>query len=110
MLSDIKLKRAAMAFSLQNGETLLISNDDVQEIANKLMLEMVLNQKHRVYMFKDTVIEKCNLLYKIVTEQKDKMTEDVRNEYFRTINKLILDTEEEEIPMEQDFKDKGINV
>lgn len=92
---DVELKKSSMAFQLKNGEVLLISNEDVAEIANKLIIEMMINKQNQIIMYKSTAIEKCNLLYKIVIDQKEKMTDDIRNNYFKAMLELIKDDEKE---------------
>jgi hypothetical protein len=102
--SNSELKKSSMAFELKNGEVLLISKEDIQEIAMKVIVEMCSNNRSKIYLYKDTSIEKCNLLYKIVLEQKDKMSEDVRNNYFKAMVELIKDDEKEPISLEDDIK------
>lgn len=96
-----------MAFQLEGGEVLLISNDDVNEIADKLIMKMILNKQNQIIMYRSTAVEKCNLLYKIVLEQKDKMTDDLKQEYFKAMLELIKNDEIELTTLEQQIqKDK----
>jgi len=76
MKRDVELQKASMAFQLKNGETLLISKEDVNEIAEKVILEMILHKKNQIFMHRSTSVEKCNTLYKIVIEQKEKMSDE----------------------------------
>lgn len=88
-MTEIKLKKASMAFELKSGEILLISEEDVNEIATKLILEMSIRKQNQVWMLKNTDVERCNLLYKIVLDQKDTMSQETREKYLNTINELL---------------------
>lgn len=101
---DVELKKASMAFQLKNGEVLLISKEDVNEIANKLIVEMMVNKQNQIVMYKSTAVEKCNLLYKIVTEQKDKMDEAVRSNYFKVMVELIKDDAKELTTLKEEIE------
>lgn len=106
MSKIIELKNASMAFELENGEILLISKEDIQEIASKLIVEMMLNKTNQVWMHKSTAIEKCNFLYKVIIDQKDKMTEEVRLNYFNTMLKLMKEDDKELITLEEEIKNQ----
>lgn len=103
MTKEIELKKAAMAFQLKNGEILLISKEDAEEIANMFIVEMCLNNQNQVWMNKSTAIEKCNLLYKIVIEQKDKMSEDVKENYFKAMLEIVKNDEKELVSLQEEI-------
>lgn len=109
MTREIELKKASMAFQLKNGEILLISKEDVEEIASKLIMEMVINKQNQVWMHKSTAVEKCNLLYKIVIEQKDKMSEDVRDNYFKAMLELVKGDEKELVSLAEEIEKQKSN-
>lgn len=100
-MKDVELKNNAMAFQLKTGDVLLISNDDVISIANRLVMEMMVNNQTKVFIEKSTAVEKCNLLYKIVSEQQDKMNDDVRQQYFKAIHELMHSDETKTITLEE---------
>lgn len=89
MKREIKLEKSSMAFKLESGDVLLISNEDVEQIADKLIVEMMIKKQNVIYMLKNNSIEKCNLLYKIITEQNDKITNAVRMSYLKQIHDLL---------------------
>lgn len=108
-MNKIELETASMAFKLTNGEVLLISKEDINEIANKLITQMMLSKQNQVWMLKSTSIEKCNLLYKIVIEQKDKMNEGVRDNYFKAMLELIKGDEKEFVSLRDEIKSQKIS-
>lgn len=88
-MKQIELEKSSMAFKLSDGNVLLISKEDVTEIANKLIIEMMINKSNSVYMLKNNSIEKCNLLYKIVIDQKDTMSNETKENYFKAILEFL---------------------
>jgi len=94
-MKTIELKESSMSFKLEDGSTLLISKNDVTELANKLIGEMMINKQNVIYMIENKSIEKCNLLYKIVIEQKDTMSKNVKEKYLKSILEFISEDDSE---------------
>lgn len=99
----LTLEKAAMAFKLSDGTVLLISKEDANQIANSFITSMLINNRHQVVLSKDTAIEKSNLLYKIVIEQKERMSNEVKEQYLKAILELIKINEIEEVPFEKEL-------
>lgn len=93
-MKAVELKKSCMAFELKSGELLLISREDITEIATQLVVEMMINKQTHVHIHKGSSIEKCNLLYKAITEQP-KMPKKIRDKYLMKIAALIDDGKEE---------------
>lgn len=102
-----ELEKSSMAFKLKDGNVILISDEDINEIATKLIIEMSINKQNRVYILKDTSVDKCNLLYKIVVEQKETMTKEVRASYFKLILEILKNNRDIEFKtLEEELKNK----
>lgn len=101
-----ELKKSCMAFELKNGEILLISKEDVTEIAKKLIVEMMINKQNHVHIHKDNTIDKFNLLYKILTEQQH-MKKSLKEQYCKEILNTICEGDEETITLEEHSKQKS---
>lgn len=94
-MRKIELKESSMSFKLEDGSVLLISKNDITELANKLIVEMMLNKQNVIYSLKNNSIEKCNLLYKIIVEQKDTMSKTVKEQYLKSILEFISENDSE---------------
>jgi len=103
-----ELEKASMAFKLESGEVLLISNEDINEIANKVIVEMLVHHQNKVYLHKNTAKEKYDLLYTVYTEQKESMSEDMQDQYLKRILELFNENESTFITLEEDQKSKEI--
>lgn len=86
--NKIELKKACMAFKLENGEILLISKEDINQIAHELVVEMMINNQNHVHIHKSSTNEKCQILYKAITEQPN-MSKTMLNKYLGKIVDLI---------------------
>jgi len=102
---NIELKKASMAFELKNGETLLICKEDVNQIASQLICEMMINNQNHIHIHRGSAIEKCNLLYKAVVEQK--MSKAMREKYLLQISELIESDKTTSKTLEQEVNDGG---
>lgn len=94
-MKTAELEKSSMAFKLESGDILLISKDDVTEIANKLIFEMMITKQNVVYMLNNPNVEKSNMLYKMVVEQKEKMSEKMLTDYMKVILELLKTDESE---------------
>ena len=79
-----------MVFETKDGVQLKLTGEDVQEIATRLMVKMVGTGLNYFYV-QSTAVEKCKLLYQIVTEQRDKMSDEVREQYLKGILEFLKD-------------------
>lgn len=108
VLMKAKLKSDELRLELKDGTIVTISDEALEKISDAAILNMMINCNSNIYIRRDSAIEKCNLLYKIIAEQKDKMTDDVRKNYLKTINTLISGNEQEDISY-KDFKKDNSN-
>lgn len=86
------LKRACMAFQLKDGNFIMISKDDVREIAAKIVVEGSMIGTTVILREKDRSIEKANLLFDILKKEPD-MKPELRNRYLKQIGDLLSCTE-----------------
>lgn len=85
-MTDLPL--SSMAFKLENGQTLLISKEDVKNIAMQIIVEGSVNKAFVLLSEKDTTLERADRLYKIMREEKD-MDADMKNWYLQQISDLL---------------------
>jgi len=88
-MRTIELEESSMSFKTEDGNILLISKNDVKELATKIVVESMINEKSEFYIMELEKKEKCNLLYKIVTEQKDTMSKKVKEYYLKAILEFL---------------------
>lgn len=88
MSSYNELKKADMAFKLEDGHVILISKEDIQEIAMKIIVEGSLNKMCVFVSEKDMSIEKANILYNILRTEKD-IKPSIRDKYLSQIGMLL---------------------
>lgn len=88
-MENTKLKKSSMSFQLKDGTILLISNEDIQEIAGKIVLEAILNGNCKINISKNHSLEKCDLLYRIVREQGSSMDDEQKRNYLKAIYEFI---------------------
>lgn len=80
-----ELKRCDMAFQLKDGNILLISKEDINEIAVKIIVEASLRSDGvAIVVEKDRSLEKADRLYNILKSEKD-MKPELRNRYLKQI-------------------------
>lgn len=105
MKPHVILEKSCMAFELKSGEMLYISNEDVQSIANSFLVEMMVHKNTNVYVNKRTSVKTCQLLYNIVTEQGNKMSKSLRENYLKAILELSENDEQEYISVKKLIED-----
>jgi len=82
------LPNSCMAFKLSDGNIILISKEDVHNIAMKIIVEGSL-QKNTVFIKEEDLnFKKADRLYNILKEEKD-MKIELRNRYLRQIADLL---------------------
>lgn len=85
-----EMENACMAFKLRDGNIVLISRADVNELAAKIMVEHVIDNRITIQVEKCGPIERANYLLSILEKQKD-MKPEMRDLYHREILKLMMD-------------------
>lgn len=85
---DPKLEKSCMAFKLKDGKIFLIHNEDVQAIARKVKMELMLNEPQYTIMISDPELTKARELYAIFQKEKNGMTAELRMEYLKKILEL----------------------
>lgn len=88
MKPQVILEKSCMAFKLKDGETLLISKEDVQSIANSLVVEMMVHNNTNVYIHKNNALKTCSMLYDIVVAEEKTMSKKLRENYLKAILKF----------------------
>ncbi len=102
----IGLEELSMAFKLESGEILFITKEAIEKIANELIIEMMINKQTAIYSLKNNNIAKCNLLYKIIIEQKGKMSKKLLDEYLTTMLELLKSDDDTELTTLKEEIDK----
>lgn len=103
----IELKDSSMCFELPDGQRLILSQKDINQIATQLLAEMMVNNLNHVHIHKSSNIEKCHLLYKAITEQK--MSKKMRDQYLMQISKLIENDSETTEPLSKNEAETTID-
>jgi len=84
---EAELEKAAMAFQLKDGSILWISKEDVNEIANKIIFEGLIDGKVQLSFNKDNNISKARELHDMLTREKG-MPPELRVQYYEEILRL----------------------
>lgn len=83
-----KLPKSCMGFITKTGESFFIHEDDIKSITMQIILEGSLKKGYLIVKESDTSVEKANLLYAILSKEKD-MKPELRNKYLNQIGKLL---------------------
>jgi hypothetical protein len=85
-----------MAFQLKDGSIILISNEDIKEIAHKIIIEAVGNGTVIMQQVRDTNAAKADTLIKLIASQSN-MPADIKLKYLEEILNLLSTPGEKEI-------------
>lgn len=88
-----RLEKSAMAFKLKDGTVLLIDNEDIEKIVEKIKVEMLYKQPEKILMITDPLKSRADFMYQIYKEQRDVMSDELREEYLKSI--LLLNTDKD---------------
>ncbi len=87
----IECPESSMAFKLEDGSIILINEKDISNIRIQIIADALVKDNHRVLMITDPCLEKAKHLYTVLTEQKEKMSKQLRDNYLSEILKLTCD-------------------
>lgn len=84
-----ELGPSAFGFKLPGGEILLINREDIQKIANELIVEMLVNKQNRIYLIKDVALARAKELYNVYSQEKKEMDDEMRKKYLKSILRYL---------------------
>lgn len=87
-IAQMELPESCMGFILKSGETFFIHKDDIKNIAGQIIIEGSMRKAIVIVRDKDNSIEKANMLYNILRNEKD-MKPELRNKYLKQIGELL---------------------
>lgn len=80
-----------IVFQLRDGNTIIISDRDAQDIASKIMVQHIIDNKVIYQVSKDSSIERAEYLRKVMEQEKE-MKEEMKEAYYGAILRLINQT------------------
>ncbi len=83
-----ELPKSCMGWVTKSGETLFIHNEDVKNIAMKIVVEGSLRKCVAIVKEEDNSLKKADMLYSILKQEKD-MKPELRNRYLKQISDLL---------------------
>lgn len=86
-MTTSELKKAAMAFELKDGTIIWISDEDIKNISEKIVLNGILDKKVFLSINKDDNVTKAQQLQEILNKEKG-MPPDLRIQYYEEILRL----------------------
>lgn len=90
-----KLEESCMGFKLPDGKTLLIHDNDIKNIADKMFTHILTMEQERVFLIKDIGIERANKLYEVYQNEKDVMSEKGKQTCLAKIIKYLTEDDYE---------------
>lgn len=93
------IKSASMAFQLKDGNILLIDKEDIKDITMKIVMEGAIQKTCVILREKDQSIEKANMLYNILKNEKN-ISQELREKYLLQIGELLSTSQKSYIGMD----------
>lgn len=81
MSEEIKLDKRAKVFKMADGKSLIIGEEDYQELRIAIVTEMMVNADNRVYLAKDVAMERAKFMERVYNSSKSDMDDVTKNKY-----------------------------
>lgn len=109
-MEEMELEKSSMGFKLPDGSTFLLHNEDIKKIASELLIHIISLNQDRVFLLKDTALEKANRIYEIYQREKDDMSDKEKQLCLSKIIKFLTDNDYELTTLKksmEEFKKKN---